>query len=155
MAIKHLAVSVLKSLALCKNAQAIASHKELSFLALLCFFSWRACVTSDLSSEREVWSHKNSDLWKYGIGQHIEKEQDEKSSPAKDQPVSSNWWGDISTDFLWWLHTNPSKIGLDRSLLPNNGPLSWILTMIWAYLRWIYMESLEHDVAYLHQQVDF
>ena len=30
----------------------------------------------------------------YGIGLHIQKEQDEKCSPAKNQPVKANWKGD-------------------------------------------------------------
>ena len=42
MAIKHLTVSVLKSLASCGNALAIASREDLSLLALVCFFLWRA-----------------------------------------------------------------------------------------------------------------
>ena len=33
---------------------------------------------------------------------------------AKNLPLSANWWGDISTVMLWWLHINPSKTGLDR-----------------------------------------
>ena len=32
----------------------------------------------------------------YGIGWHIQKERDEKCPRAKNQPVSANWWGDIS-----------------------------------------------------------
>ena len=32
----------------------------------------------------------------YGIGWHIQKERDEKCPLAKNQPVSANWWGDIS-----------------------------------------------------------
>ena len=32
-----------------------------------------------------------------GIGQHIHKEQFEKSPFAMNQPVSVNWWVDIST----------------------------------------------------------
>ena len=33
---------------------------------------------------------------------------------AKNLPLSANWWGDISTVMLWWLHINPSKTGLDH-----------------------------------------
>ena len=33
-------------------------------------------------------------------GSHVQKEQDEKCPPAKNQPVSTNWWGDISTVML-------------------------------------------------------
>ena len=35
-------------------------------------------------------------LWNYGIAWHIQKEQDEKCSLAKNQPVRANWWGDKS-----------------------------------------------------------
>ena len=32
---------------------------------------------------REVWRHKNSNLWSYGIGWHIQKEQDERAPLPK------------------------------------------------------------------------
>ena len=41
-------------------------------------------------------------LWNYGIGWHIQKEQEEKCSLAKNQPM------------LQWLHINLSNKGLDR-----------------------------------------
>ena len=37
------------------------------------------------------------------------KEQDEKGLLAKNQPVSQNWWWDISIVMLWCLHFDPSK----------------------------------------------
>lgn len=64
-----------------------------------------------IAHNREVWRHKNLILWNYRIGWHIQKEQDGKSPPL---PVSTNWWGDLSTVMNWWLHSNPSKIELDR-----------------------------------------
>ena len=38
----------------------------------------------------------------YGIGLHIQKEQEGRCSLAKNQPVKANWWGDISI-FIWIL----------------------------------------------------
>ena len=43
------------------------------------------------------------------VGTCIQKEQDEKCSLAKNQPVSANWWWDISNVVLQWLHKNTSK----------------------------------------------
>ena len=63
---------------------------------------------------REVMTLQNRNLWNYGIGWRIQKEQHEKYSIAKNQPVGANWWEDRSTVMLRWLHVNPSKIGQDR-----------------------------------------
>ena len=38
------------------------------------------------------------------VGICVQKEQDEKSSLAKNQPVGANWWWDISNVMLQWLH---------------------------------------------------
>ena len=43
---------------------------------------------------------QNSNLLNYGIGQKEQKEQDEKSTLVKNQPVSANWWVDIMTGLL-------------------------------------------------------
>ena len=54
-------------------------------------------------------------LSNYGNGWHFLKEQDEKCSLSKNQPVGVNWWGDISNVILQRLHIYyPSKISLDR-----------------------------------------
>ena len=62
---------------------------------------------------REVMTSQK--LWNYGICWHIQKENDEKCSLAKNQPVSANCWGDISfvcsNDSIM---INPSKISLER-----------------------------------------
>ena len=49
-----------------------------------------------------------------GIGWQIKKEQDGKSFLAENQPIESI--GDTYTVIIWWLHTNPSKIHLDRNV---------------------------------------
>ena len=76
-----------------------------------------SCFQCKLTRQiREVWCHKNSNLWNYGISKHIQKEQDEKRPLAKIQPVSVvSEWGDISNFEFWRLHINPSKTGLDRN----------------------------------------
>ena len=38
------------------------------------------------------------------VGTCFQKEQDEKCSPAKNQPVSANWWWDITSVMFQWLH---------------------------------------------------
>ena len=43
---------------------------------------------------------QNLNLSNYGIGWHIQKEQDEKCSLAKNQSVGANWYGAISTVML-------------------------------------------------------
>ena len=50
-----------------------------------------------------------------------------KSSLAKNQLVSANWWRNTSPFMLWWLHTNPSKTALDRSRSVLEG-------FIWSHL---------------------
>lgn len=45
-------------------------------------------------------------LSNYGNGWHFLKEQDEKCSLSKNQPVGVNWWGDIS---IIMLPMNPGK----------------------------------------------
>ena len=72
-------------------------------------------------------SHHWNLLWNYGIGWHIQKEQDEKCSLAKNQLVSANWWGITRTLMLWWLHTNPCKTALDQSRSMLEG-------FIWSHL---------------------
>ena len=49
---------------------------------------------------REVMKLQNLNLSNYGIGWHIQKEQDEKCSLAKNQSVGANWYGAISTVML-------------------------------------------------------
>ena len=44
-----------------------------------------------------MWRHKNSSFLNYGIGLLIQKEQDEKKSLAKNELISANFRGDIST----------------------------------------------------------
>ena len=80
-------------------------------------------------------------LWNYGIGWHIQKEQDEKRSLAKTQPLSANWCGDtcISNIMLWWLLTNPSKNPFRRICMESSEKTR-------AYISW--------DTN-LHQQADF
>ena len=39
-----------------------------------------------------------------------------KNPRVKNQSVSANWWRDKSIALLWWLHSNPSKFGLDRNV---------------------------------------
>ena len=39
-----------------------------------------------------------------------------KNPLVKNQSVSANWWEDASIALLWWLHSNPSKFGLDRNV---------------------------------------
>ena len=72
-------------------------------------------------------SHHWKLMWNYGIGWHIQKEQDEKSSLAKNQLVSAKRWGNTSTLMLRWLHTNPSKTALDQSRPMLEG-------FIWSHL---------------------
>ena len=43
---------------------------------------------------------QNLNLSNYGIGWHIQKEQDEKCSLAKNQSVDANWYGAVSTVML-------------------------------------------------------
>ena len=72
-------------------------------------------------------SHHWNLMWNYGIGWHIQKEQDEKSSLAKNQLVTAKRWGNTSTLMLRWLHTNPSKTALDQSRPMLEG-------FIWSHL---------------------
>ena len=64
-----------------------------------------------------------------GAGKHVQKEQGEKRPFAKTEPVSANCSDDSIQILL---------------------RLSWIVTLtIQAYFRRIYMESSEHNVAYI------
>ena len=66
------------------------------------------------------------------VGTCFQKEQDEKCSPAKNQPVSANWWWDISSVMLQWLHKT-----------------AWIVNVtIQANFTRIRMESSEQTGAY-------
>ena len=66
------------------------------------------------------------------VGTCIQKEQDEKCSPAKNQPVSANWWWDTSSVMLQWLHKK-----------------AWIVNVtIQANFTRIRMESSEQTGAY-------
>ena len=66
------------------------------------------------------------------VGTCFQKEQDEKCSPAKNQPVSANWWWDISSVMLQWLHKK-----------------AWIVNVtIQANFTRIRMESSEQTGAY-------
>lgn len=40
----------------------------------------------------------------YGIGCHIQKEQNEQSVLTKNKPVSANWWRDISSRYALRTH---------------------------------------------------
>ena len=66
------------------------------------------------------------------VGTCFQKEQDEKCSPAKNQPVSANWWWDISSVMLQWLHK--------KALIVN--------VTIQANFTRIRMESSEQTGAY-------
>ena len=68
-------------------------------------------------------------LGNYGICWQIQKEQDEKCSLAKNQPVSANWRGDIS-------FVCSSDSSLERHVSTQ------------AKFRRICMESSEHKGAY-------
>ena len=48
-------------------------------------------------SRRGVLTSQKLNLWNYGIGWHIRKEQDGKRSLAKNQPFSANWCADTDT----------------------------------------------------------
>ena len=66
------------------------------------------------------------------VGTCFQKEQDEKCSPAKNQPVSANWCWDISSVMLQWLHKK-----------------AWIVNVtIQANFTRIRMESSEQTGAY-------
>ena len=81
-----------------------------------------------------MWRHRNSNIWNYGIGYHIQKNTIKKSPFIENQSVSAKWWGDISIGLLWWLHTNPCKT-------------------IQAISRRINFESSEYNVAYISSPV--
>ena len=70
------------------------------------------------------------------VGICIQKKQDEKCSLAKNQPVSANWWWDISNVMLQWLHKNMYK-------------KAWIVNItIQANFTRIRMESSQLTGAY-------
>ena len=60
---------------------------------------------------------------------------------ATNQPVNANWRGDKITSLLWWLHTNPSKIGWDPNFY-NPGLFYKEPT-----------ESLKYKVAYISSPI--
>ena len=64
------------------------------------------------------------------VGTCIQKEQDEKSSLAKNQPVGANWWWDISNVMLQRLH---KKIRLKRpgSLTLRSKPI--LQGFVWSH----------------------
>ena len=62
---------------------------------------------------------------------------------ATNQPVNTNWRGDKITSLLWWLHTNPSKIGWDP----------FLTFTIQDYFRRSHTESLEYNVAYISSPI--
>ena len=50
----------------------------------------------DFKTKRtEVMASQKPTLWNYENDWHIQQEQDEKCSLAKNQPVCAIWWGDI------------------------------------------------------------
>ena len=55
---------------------------------------------SAIEIEKRTVTSQKFKFVKLGIGQHIQKEQDEKSPLKKNQPVSPNWQGDKSTGWL-------------------------------------------------------
>ena len=69
------------------------------------------------------------------------KEQDENCLFVRIQLVRSSYWWDISNGMLWWFHTYPSKIDLDRK------------RYIQANFRRICMESFKHNIAYISLEI--
>ena len=55
---------------------------------------------SAIEIEKRTVTSQKFKFVKLGIGQHIQKEQDEKRPLEKNQPVSPNWQGDKSTGWL-------------------------------------------------------
>ena len=89
---------------------------------------------------RYVASHKLQFVKLWDCYRDFEKEQDEKSPVAKNQPVGANWWEDISTFMFWRLYTNRSIIGLDRNVYHVG------LLILEGF---ICMESSEHIGVYI------
>ena len=55
---------------------------------------------SAIEIEKRTVTSQKFKFVKLVIGQHIQKEQDEKNPLEKNQPVSPNWQGDKSTGWL-------------------------------------------------------
>ena len=55
-----------------------------------------------LFNKQEKWWRwpEKLNLWKYGIGWHIQKEHDKKYKFAKNEPVGANWWRVMSNVML-------------------------------------------------------
>ena len=53
-------------------------------------------IVYDFNTKRtKVMTSQKPTLWNYGNDWHIQQEQHEKCSLAKNQPVCAIWWGDI------------------------------------------------------------
>ena len=94
-------------------------------------------MSRSISKEREVWVHKHSNLGNYGIGQRIQKEQDEKNLLPKinlltqiNEEIKSPVFSDDSTQI-------PLKLA------------GILIFTIQAYFRRSHVESSEHNVAYI------
>ena len=102
------------------------------YLYSLCF--WLAKGVDDIEKRSNDVTKTKFVMGLVGIC--IQKKQDEKCSLAKNQPVSANWWWDISNVILQWLHKNTSK-------------KAWIVNVtIQANFTRIRMESSEQTGAY-------
>lgn len=72
----------------------------------------------------------------------LRKNEVKKNALGKNQAVIANWWTEISTGLLWWRHTH--------ILLK----LAWIVTStIQAYFRRIYLQSSDHNLAYISSPI--
>ena len=91
------------------------------------------CELKSCKNNREVWRHKNLNLWNYVSGSHIQKEQEEKYPLAKNQPVSTNWWGYALAHTLILVRVAWTRDAFDPGQV----------------FRRIYMESSEHNGAYI------
>ena len=91
---------------------------------------------------REVCCYKNSDLFNYRIVWHIQKGQDEESPPSQ------------ISDFLCKLAAERYKHVCSDDSIQILLKLAWIETsMIQGNFRRMYMESLEHNSAFISRPI--
>ena len=91
---------------------------------------------------REVCCYKNSDLFNYRIVWHIQKEQDEESPPSQ------------ISDFLCKLAAERYKHVCSDDSIQILLKLTWIETStIQGNFRRMYMESLEHNSAFISRPI--
>ena len=100
------------------NPREVWNNKSSNYSVLL--YNWLQLTYSCIKEEKCDFT-KIPIFEIYAMGWYIQKDQDEKSPLAKNQPVSGNWWEDINTHLFWWLHTNHPKVGLDLKV--NNSGL--------------------------------